>query len=99
MSLVAPHGGSLINRILSPEAVKAASAEAKALPAISLSPREAFDLEMVAIGAFSPLTGFMGEADFKRVCTDMRLAAPAGSPGTVWPIPVILSPADDVAAK
>jgi sulfate adenylyltransferase len=36
----------------------------------------------------------MGEADFKRVCTDMRLAN-----GTVWPIPVILSPADDVTAK
>jgi sulfate adenylyltransferase len=94
MSLVAPHGGTLVNRILSPEAAKAASAEAKALPAVTLSPREAFDLEMMAIGAFSPLTGFMGEADFKRVCTDMRLAN-----GTVWPIPVILSPADDVAAK
>src|SRR5437762_7201437 len=94
MSLVAPHGGSLVNRILSPEAAKAASAEAKALPAITLSPREAFDLEMIAIGAFSPLTGFVGEADFKRVCTDVRLAN-----GTVWPIPVIRSPADDVAAK
>src|SRR5438477_11351179 len=99
MSLVAPHGGSLINRILSPEAAKAASAEAKSLPAITLSPREAFDLEMIAIGAFSPLNGFMGEADFKRVCTDMRLAAPGGSPGTVWPIPVILSPADEITAK
>ena len=94
MSLVAPHGGTLINRVLSPEAAKVAASEAKSLPAITLSPREAFDLEMIAIGAFSPLTGFMGEADFKRVCTEMRLAN-----GTVWPIPVILSPADDVAAK
>ena len=48
---------------------------------------------MIAIGAFSPLTGFQGEADFESVCTDMRLAD-----GTVWPIPVVLSPADEVAA-
>src|SRR5207244_3356298 len=83
-----------INRVLGPEAAKVVSSEAKSLPAIALSPREAFDLEMIAIGAFSPLSGFMGEADFKRVCTDMRLAN-----GVVWPIPVILSPADDIAAK
>src|SRR3954467_15710292 len=94
MSLVAPHGGTLVNRVLNLEAAKAASSEAKSLPAITLSPRESFDLEMIAIGAFSPLTGFMGEADFKRVCTDMRLAN-----GTVWPLPVTFSPADDVAAK
>src|SRR5689334_16837591 len=94
MSLVAPHGGTLVDCILSPDAAKSAAAEAKSLPAITLSPREAFDLEMIAIGAFSPLAGFMGEADFKRVCTDLRLAN-----GTVWPIPVILSPADDVSSK
>jgi sulfate adenylyltransferase len=61
---------------------------------IALSPREACDLEMIAIGAFSPLSGFMGEQDFVRVCREMRLAS-----GLVWPIPVILSPADEVAAK
>src|SRR3954452_10457550 len=94
MSLVAPHGGSLVNRILSPEVAKAASGEAKALPSITLSPREAFDLEMIAIGAFSPLTGFMGQKDFASVCKDIRLAN-----GTVWPIPVTLCPPDDVAAK
>src|SRR3954453_6280405 len=94
MSLVSPHGGTLVNRILASGAAKAAALEEKSLPAITLSPREAFDLEMIAIGAFSPLTGFMGEADFKRVCTDLRLAN-----GTVWPIPVILSPADEVSTK
>ncbi len=94
MSLVAPHGGTLVNRVLSGDAAAAAKTEAASLKAINLSPREAFDLEMIAIGAFSPITGFMGEADFKGVCSNMRLAN-----GTVWPIPVILSPADDVAAK
>ncbi len=49
---------------------------------------------MIAIGAFSPLDGFMGEKDFVRVCSEMRLAG-----GLVWPIPVILSPADDVTEK
>jgi len=94
MSLIAPHGGKLVNRVLEPTAARAAEKEAAALPSITLSPREAFDLEMIAIGAFSPLTGFMGQADFTRVCKEMRLAN-----GTVWPIPVILSPADNVSAK
>src|SRR5207302_1098652 len=64
------------------------------LTAVTLSAREQGDLEMIAIGAFSPLTGFQGEADFRGVCERMRLAS-----GTVWPIPVILAPPDDVAAN
>lgn len=94
MSLVAPHGGSLVNRILEGAALEAARKEAARLPAITLSAREQGDLEMIAIGAFSPLTGFQGEADFTRVAREARLAN-----GTVWPIPVILSPADEVSAK
>src|SRR3954471_13044621 len=94
MSLIAPHGGKLVNRVLEGQAAADAKRQAETLPAITLSPREAFDLEMIAIGAFSPLVGFMGKADFERVCREMRLAN-----GTVWPIPVILAPADDVAAK
>jgi sulfate adenylyltransferase len=94
MSLISPHGGKLVNRVLEGTAAEAAAKEAASLPAITLSPREAFDLEMIAIGAFSPITGFMGQKDFTRVCKEMRLAD-----GTVWPIPVVLSPADDVTAK
>ena len=94
MSLIAPHGGKLVDRVLKGDAAEKAKKDAAGLKSIKLSAREAFDLEMIAIGAFSPLTGFMGEADFKRVCSEMRLAN-----GTVWPIPVILSPADDVAMK
>src|SRR5687767_11426310 len=94
MSLIPPHGGTLVNRIVSLNAAGGAKAEAAKLPQVALSAREAGDLEMLAIGAFSPLEGFMGEADFKRVCSEMRLAN-----GTVWPIPVILSPGDDVTGK
>jgi sulfate adenylyltransferase len=94
MPLIPPHGGKLIDRVLSSDAAGRAKSEAASLPAVQLSPREAGDLEMIAIGAFSPLEGFMGEADFQRVSKEMRLAN-----GTVWPIPVVLSPSDDVAAK
>jgi sulfate adenylyltransferase len=94
MALVSPHGGKLVNRILESTAAAAAKREAESLLPITLSPREAGDLEMLAIGAFSPLEGFMGRADFERVCREMRLAN-----GTVWPIPVVLAPPDDTSAK
>ncbi len=93
-SLIAPHGGTLVNRVLAGSAAETATKEAASLMPVVLSAREQCDLEMIAIGAFSPLTGFMGEKDFRGVCEKMRL-----SDGTVWPIPVILSPADEVAAQ
>jgi sulfate adenylyltransferase len=91
--LIPPHGGTLVNRVVEAEKARSLAAEAAKLPSIALSAREQCDLEMIAIGAFSPLTGFMGQADFVRVCREMRLAW-----GVVWPIPVVLSPADEVAA-
>ena len=94
MSLITPHGGKLVNGVLASEAAQEATKAAGSLPSITLSAREQGDLEMIAIGAFSPLTGFMGRKDFASVCKDMRLAD-----GTVWPIPVTLSPPDDVAGK
>jgi sulfate adenylyltransferase len=83
-----------VNRVVDSAKVQALTKEAASLPAVTRSPREQCDLEMIAIGAFSPLTGFMGQADFVSVCKNMRLAN-----GTVWPIPVILSPADEITAK
>jgi sulfate adenylyltransferase len=94
MALIAPHGGKLVNRILSESDAKAAQQQAASLPSLTLSLREQFDLEMIAIGAFSPIEGFMNQADFTRVCKEMRLAN-----GVVWPIPVTLCPSDEDAAK
>jgi sulfate adenylyltransferase len=94
MSLVQPHGGKLVNRVLEGSAAEAAKKEAASLPSLTVSPREQFDLEMIGIGAFSPLTGFMGKADFEGVCSKLRLAS-----GVVWPIPVVLCPANDQAEK
>jgi sulfate adenylyltransferase len=94
MSLITPHGGKLVNRVLEGEAAQAAAAAAGSYKSVTLSPREQFDLEMIAIGAFSPLTGFMGRPDFTSVCKDLRLAS-----GVVWPIPVTFCPPDDVTAN
>jgi len=93
MALIPPHGGTLVNRIASETEAAALKKEAEGLTAVVLSAREQCDLEMIAIGAFSPLTGFMGQKDFDGVCKSMRLAN-----GLVWPIPVVLSPADNVTA-
>ncbi len=90
-SLIAPHGGTLVNRLAGSAQTKQLAAEAAALPVIRLSAKQACDLEMITIGAFSPLTGFVGRADFERICTDMRLAG-----GEVWPIPITLA-VDDAA--
>ena len=84
-----------INRIVSADAAeKIKASKPRGLTQVTLSPREQGDWELLAVGGFSPLKGFMGQKDFTRVCNEMRLAD-----GTVWPIPVILSPADDVTAK
>lgn len=91
--LIEPHGGTLVNRIVDSKAADALRAEAKNLPAIVLSAKQACDLEMIAIGAFSPLQGFVGKADFERICREMRLAD-----GTVWPIPITLAVDDAVKA-
>ena len=86
-NLIAPHGGTLVNRFADGNLAD----EAANLPSITLSTKQACDLEMIAIGAFSPLTGFCKKADFESICTDMRLAD-----GTVWPIPITLAVDEDV---
>ena len=80
MPLIPPHGGPLVNRVVAASRASQLTEEAKKLPQVRLSPREQCDLEMIAIGAFSPLTGFMGQKDFEGVCKNMRLAS-----GLVWP--------------
>lgn len=91
--LIAPHGGTLVNRIVDDATAKQLTAEAASLPRITLSAKQACDLEMIAIGAFSPLTGFVGKADFESICKTMRLAS-----GPAWSIPITLAVADDVKA-
>jgi sulfate adenylyltransferase len=92
METIAPHGGVLVNREVSGAERDALIARAASLPVITLDERQLSDLEMIAIGAFSPLTGFMGQADYTRVVGDMRL-----SNGLPWTIPVTLAVSAEVA--
>ena len=99
---IAPHGGRLVQRFADAEERKSWLARVTGLPQIVLTRREISDLEMIAIGAFSPLEGFLSEADYESVVTNMRLAN-----GLPWTIPVTLAvtaseegncrPGDDVA--
>lgn len=93
-SLIAPHGGKLVNRIVDAAKAKDLKAKTASLPVITLSAKQACDLEMIAIGAFSPLTGFVGSKDFSSICTKMRLAS-----GLPWSIPITLAVNDDTKAK
>lgn len=78
-ALIAPHGGALVNRIADQSRAAQLVERARELPTITLSFKQACDLEMIAIGAFSPLTGFCKQRDFESICTKMRLA-PRPSP-------------------
>jgi len=84
--MIEPHGGRLVNRLVTGQKAAELEAGALALPVIQLSPFEVSDLEMLAIGAFSPLEGFMGRADYTRVINDKRLAN-----GLPWTLPVTLA--------
>ena len=90
---IAPHGGTLINRLASEEQKKDFLAKADSLPRVQLDKRAVSDLVMIAIGGFSPIEGFMGKADYEPVVTDMRLAS-----GIPWSVPVTLSVSEDIAA-
>ncbi len=89
---IAPHGGTLVNLVAAPDAAAALVAEAANLPKLVVGERELSDLEMLAVGALSPLTGFQGEADYHAVLDSMHLAN-----GVPWAIPVVLSVTDDEA--
>ena len=88
--LVPPHGGVLVDRIVSAGEAHALREAADRLPALQLDGRELADLELIATGAASPLTGFLGAADYASVVERLRLAD-----GTVWPLPLTLAVPDD----
>ncbi|MGQ9662143.1 MAG: sulfate adenylyltransferase [Kiritimatiellia bacterium] len=94
-SLVPPHGGILRPLLLEGEELRAARDAARAMPTVRMSSRETSDLIMMAIGAFSPLRGFMTNADYRSVVETMHL-----TDGTLWPIPITLAvPANNSAIR
>jgi sulfate adenylyltransferase len=88
----APHGGALVDRRVHGERRERLLADARSLPRVSLDERQVSDLDMIAVGAMSPLTGFMGARDYETVVKDMRLSG-----GAPWPFPITLRVSRDVA--
>jgi sulfate adenylyltransferase len=86
---IAAHGGTLVSRVIAGEEHPAALELAAALPSLAVDLRTVADLELIATGAYSPLTGFMGLADYQRVLHEMRLAS-----GLPWSLPITLRVTD-----
>ena len=78
--LIRPHGGELVDR------TGERPDDLESLEVVTLTSREVSDLDMIASGALSPLEGFMDQADYESVVSEMRLAN-----GLPWAIPVCLA--------
>ena len=88
-NLIPPYGGQLVDLMVPAAEADALRQHANTLPSVQLTDRVICDLELMAVGAFSPLDRFMGEADYRSVLETMRL-----TDGTIFPIPVTL-PVED----
>ncbi|MGG1597636.1 sulfate adenylyltransferase [Paenibacillus naphthalenovorans] len=89
---IRPHGGTLINRIVEGKQRDRLLEHAKDLFPLRINAWTISDLDLIGVGAFSPLTGFMGKQDYHSVVERMRLAD-----GTVWSLPITLGVEDEVA--
>ena len=84
--LITPYGEELVNLVADENEREELLARAPQLPSLKITMRNLCDLELLATGGFSPLTTFMGKADYERVLHEMRLAD-----GTFWPLPITLT--------
>ncbi|MBI2880207.1 MAG: sulfate adenylyltransferase [Candidatus Tectomicrobia bacterium] len=82
---IKPHGGVLVDQTVPEAEARELERKAAGLLRVPLSPMERSDLELIATGAYSPLRGFMGEADYRRVVEEGRLAS-----GPPWTLPIVL---------
>lgn len=89
MTLIAPHGGTLVNRMSS-----RAIDEVSVLRKIQVDEIALSDIRQIGMGAFSPLTGFMEESDYREVVESMRLVS-----GLLWSLPVVLPVSQDIASR
>lgn len=93
-SLVKPHGSDQLKPLLlEGQALQDELHRAEGLPQVRLQSREVGDLIMLGIGGFTPLDGFMGQADWQGVCDNMHT-----DNGLFWPIPITLSIDEDQAS-
>lgn len=92
--MIKPYGGQLINLLVESEERASLLARAAQLPRLQLTPRNLCDLELLATGAFSPVTRFFGKTDYQRVLAEMRLGD-----GTLFPIPLTLPVSTDIELR
>jgi len=92
--LIAPHGGKLVNLMVTPEKAAELKAHSREWPSWDLTARQLCDLELLMSGGFSPLRGFMTKADYESVCKNMHLAN-----GLIWPMPITLDVTEEFAKK
>ena len=92
--LIAPHGGELVDLIVDHDRSEALTAASVDFASIDLTPRQLCDLELILNGGFSPLHGFLNQADYESVRDDMRLAD-----GTLWPMPITLDISAEIAGS
>ena len=85
--LIEPYGGRLVDLLVGDSELERVTEEAGGAAKLALSGTALCDLELLATGGLSPLTGFMGREDYGRVVGEMRLGD-----GTLWPLPVTLDP-------
>ena len=92
-TLVSPHGRSTLSPLVAPKQnLAAVERHARKLFQIPMNSREKSDLLLMAMGAYTPIKGFVGEADWTNICANMRL-----DDGLFWPIPITLSVAKSLA--
>ncbi len=94
MELITPYGGTLCERYVDEAGAAELKAAARDYPDWDLTPRQLCDVELLLNGGFSPLTGFMSEADYTGVVDGMRLAD-----GTLWPMPITLDVSEAFAER
>jgi len=91
---ITPHGGTLVNRVLIGPEREEGLARAREMRQIQLGPVSVSDIELITVGAFSPLTGFQGHADYESVVESMHLGN-----GLAWSIPITLAVGSEQARE
>jgi sulfate adenylyltransferase len=90
--LIPPHGGELVNLIVDEERAAELKTQSRDFPSWDLTARHIRDLELLLNGGFSPLRGFLNQADYEGVCHNMRLTS-----GLIWPMPITLDVSESFA--
>src|SRR5712692_7922672 len=88
------HSGALVDLLVTGPEANELRRHAETLPTLRLNARSLSDLELLAVGGYSPLEGFMTQVDYLAVVDSMHLAS-----GVAWPMPISLAVSGDEAAS